>query len=205
MVRRKNVRNRETDYSRNIRVAAILALVVVIAGFLFVRMPEARPYKPRTGSEPIPVKLFDEVWQLPDEPQQRVRPKLPKPDPEGKETDPGVGRHEFNELTRSPSDLPSLEPVPFWKVEVKPAAVYLETQRYPDMARMAGIEGTVVVKVLVDTTGAVARVEMLQSSGNSLLDNAAVEAAQKCRFKPGYQSDQPVPVWVKMPFDFCLQ
>ncbi|OYD15662.1 hypothetical protein CH330_04975, partial [candidate division WOR-3 bacterium JGI_Cruoil_03_51_56] len=156
MVRRKNVRNRETDYSRNIRIAAIMALVLVTAGFLFVRMPEARPYEPRTSSETITIPLPDKLLETKEPPKPRVRPKLPIADPKGKETDPGVGKHEFNELTRSPSDLPSLEPVPFWKVEVKPAAVYLETQRYPDMARMAGIEGTVVVKVLVDTTGAVA-------------------------------------------------
>ena len=49
----------------------------------------------------------------------------------------------------------------------------------------------------IDTkTGAVAGVRMLQSTGNGLLDGAALDAYSKWRFKPG-----SVPQ-VKMPIEF---
>jgi hypothetical protein len=44
------------------------------------------------------------------------------------------------------------------------------------------------------------------TSGNTLLDQAAVEAAYKCGFTPGFQRDRPVVVRnVVLPFNFRLQ
>jgi len=73
-----------------------------------------------------------------------------------------------------------------------PAPVYR-----PEWAKQ-GLTGKGVVLVTIDTTtGKVSGVKMLQSTGNKLLDGAALEAYSQWRFKPG-----SVPQ-VKMPIEFA--
>ena len=96
------------------------------------------------------------------------------------------------------------EAVPWVKVEVKPQAVSIPVPAYPEVVRVAGIEGKTVVEALVDTDGSVAAVRVLVGSGNVLLDAAACEAAQGAKFTPARQRDKPVRVWVSMPFRFSL-
>jgi protein TonB len=61
------------------------------------------------------------------------------------------------------------------KVRVKPV--------YPDEARSAEIEGTVVVEVAIDCTGKVTSAKVLQPLGHGL-DQAALTAIQKTEFEP---------------------
>ena len=56
--------------------------------------------------------------------------------------------------------------------------------KYPVSAREQGITGTVRVKVQVTADGRAGSVSIRQSSGSSLLDQAAVEAVRKWRFVP---------------------
>lgn len=74
---------------------------------------------------------------------------------------------------------------------------------YPEMARRAQIEGTVVVKVLVGPDGRVKNAQILQSV-NPLLDKAALNAAWKWTFHPGKQRNIPVKAWMAIPFNFRL-
>ncbi len=94
--------------------------------------------------------------------------------------------------------------VPFWKLEVKPQSISIPEAEYPDQARKAGIEGTTVLRALIDTNGSVADARTFKTSGNSLLDSSALEAARKAKFRPGMQRDKPVRVWVSLPFRFRL-
>lgn len=55
---------------------------------------------------------------------------------------------------------------------------------YPSAERNAGIEGTVVIRFLIDQNGNVEDVTLINSSGNANLDNAAVSAGYKWRFSP---------------------
>lgn len=78
-----------------------------------------------------------------------------------------------------------------------PQATYTPQPVYrPEWAKQ-GLSGKGVVLVTIDPkTGTVAGVRMLQSTGNSLLDGAALDAYSKWRFKPGSVSQ------VKMPIEF---
>jgi len=98
-----------------------------------------------------------------------------------------------------------IDVVPFYKVEVKPEPVYLPNLEYPDLAKKAGIEGRVLVKMEIDIDGSVMDAQILQSSGNQNLDEVALNQARRCRFKPALQHQRPVRVWVSMPFDYRLQ
>lgn len=65
-----------------------------------------------------------------------------------------------------------------------PKYLYGSKPAYPQAARKAGWEGTVVVRVLIDTGGRVESASMRDSSGYDILDEAAVQAVKKWRFSP---------------------
>jgi TonB family protein len=66
--------------------------------------------------------------------------------------------------------------------------VHLVRPEYPEEARERGIEGKVSVLALIDTLGVVSDAEVMNASGEPVLDHAAESAVRQCRFKP-YQED----------------
>jgi TonB family protein len=88
-----------------------------------------------------------------------------------------------------------VDKVPALKFQLKPA--------YPDIARLAGIEGTVYLKLLIDEKGNVAKAKVEQGV-KDMLDNAALEAAKKAKFSPAMLNNKPVKVWVLLPVSFKL-
>ena len=76
---------------------------------------------------------------------------------------------------------------------------------YPEIAQEAGIEGTVVVQVFVDKKGRVQEAVILKGIPNSGLDEAAIVAISKIRFKPAKQGKKPVGVWISIPVNFRLK
>ena len=118
---------------------------------------------------------------------------------------PGTGGSGGTMRPGSAAGGSEIDVVPFYKVEVKPEPIYIPKMEYPDLAKKAGIEGRVIVKMEIDIDGAVMAAQILQSSGNQNLDEAALNLARRCRFKPARQHEKPVRVWVNMPFDYRLQ
>lgn len=96
-------------------------------------------------------------------------------------------------------------PDKFIKVEVQPKFIYKETPTYPRLAQQAGLEGTVWVKILVDKDGNARDAIIAKESGaNAGFEDAALEAAKKCKFSPAIQNGRPVAIWVSFPFEFKL-
>jgi len=96
-------------------------------------------------------------------------------------------------------------PDEFVPVEIYPEMIYQHQPDYPRLAKQAGITGTVWVKALVNEEGNVLKAIVAKSSGTVSLDEAAVEAAKKNKFKPGIQNGRPVKVWVTYPVEFTLE
>jgi protein TonB len=76
---------------------------------------------------------------------------------------------------------------------------------YPEIAQEAGIEGTVVVQVFVDKKGRVKDTIILKGIPNTGLDEAAISAIRKTRFRPAKQRERPVGVWISIPVNFRLK
>ncbi len=77
---------------------------------------------------------------------------------------------------------------------------------YPPMAKRAGVEGTVLVKALIDSEGRVRDVIIYKESGaNAGFEEAATQAARKTVWKPAIANGQPVAVWVTYAVKFKLQ
>jgi TonB family protein len=97
--------------------------------------------------------------------------------------------------------LPS--PDEYVAVEEMPALINLPRPEYPEIARSAGVEGVVVLKLLVGKTGDVEKV--MYVSGPEMLKESAIDAAKQAKFKPALQQHRPVAVWVQIPLEFSLQ
>jgi protein TonB len=94
-----------------------------------------------------------------------------------------------------------------------PADEFLVTQQprlksevripYPPEARKAGIEGRVVMDLLIDKTGSVRKVELVRGPGGGL-DEAAIEAVRQFEFLPAEVQGQPVAVKIRYSYIFRL-
>jgi protein TonB len=78
--------------------------------------------------------------------------------------------------------------------------------RYPETLRRAGIEGEVVVKFVVDTTGRVdmTSLEVVRATHDAFV-LAVRESIAKLRFNPSMVGDRKVPALAMMPFHFTLK
>jgi protein TonB len=81
----------------------------------------------------------------------------------------------------------------------KAVAVSAPRPEYPYEARSRHITGSGVCVVTVDTaSGSVSDASMAQSTGNPILDNSAVSAFRRWRFKPGMVSKVKIPITYTM-------
>ena len=89
------------------------------------------------------------------------------------------------------------EAIPLYKKNPPPV--------YPRKARRRGVEGVVLLEVLVDISGRVADLRVLSSSGHRVLDKAALKSVKKWRFVPARRGDESVEMWVRVPVRFELK
>ena len=76
---------------------------------------------------------------------------------------------------------------------------------YPALARRKRQEGVVVLTVFINAHGSLDKIEVKESSGFPLLDEAAVAADCKSRFRPAYVDNRPVPSKAQVPYRFKLE
>jgi periplasmic protein TonB len=74
---------------------------------------------------------------------------------------------------------------------------------YSEEARKAKFQGTVLLYIEVDPSGRAVNVRVVRSLGLGL-DEKAVEAVKKWKFKPGYKNGQPVTVQATIEVNFRL-
>lgn len=85
-------------------------------------------------------------------------------------------------------------------------AALLSVLEYPEIARKAGMEARVIIGVYVDEKGKTIKTQVLQPSGAKLgFEEAASAALMKMKWKPAYQRDRPVAVWISVPVSFKLR
>ena len=77
--------------------------------------------------------------------------------------------------------------------------------QYPRQARRRGLEGVVLLDVLIEISGRVANLRLFSSSGHPLLDRAALKAVRRWRFTPGTIGGREQEMWVTVPIRFQLK
>jgi len=80
--------------------------------------------------------------------------------------------------------------------------VYHPEPEYPPLARMARIEGTVLLEAVIGKDGAIQELKLL--SGPALLAGAALEAVRHWRYQPTLLNNEPVEVLTEISVRFTL-
>jgi protein TonB len=76
---------------------------------------------------------------------------------------------------------------------------------YPARAQERGEEGTVALRLLVGGDGATLEIRLHRSSGNRLLDEAALAAARRWEVEPPVVGGRRAAAWVEVPVRFRLE
>ena len=74
--------------------------------------------------------------------------------------------------------------------------------KYPPESRRSGEEGLVVLRVLINEIGSVAKIDIERSSGHTRLDDAACAAVKRARFKPYVENGVPRMALATIPIEF---
>ncbi|GBD32829.1 MAG: hypothetical protein KatS3mg081_2803 [Gemmatimonadales bacterium] len=90
-------------------------------------------------------------------------------------------------------------------VDEPPERISFPAPEYPRILLEAGVEGTVVLEAIIDTTGHAEPASIkVVSSTNRAFEAPAKEAMRKALFRPGRVRGQPVRVLVQMPLRFVI-
>jgi protein TonB len=137
------------------------------------------------SSDPVPPDTQVKPYEIGDE----LLPGVPGPPVSGGEPD-GEG---FDAA-----------PAPRGPVFTELKLLEFRTPAYPPRCLRLGIEGRVRVHVLVGENGKPQEVTLGRTSGDSSLDEAAMEAVRRWRFEPARRNGVPVRAWVAVPVQFKL-
>lgn len=75
---------------------------------------------------------------------------------------------------------------------------------YPRMSRRMGEQGTVVVRVFINTEGHAEKAEIRITSGYIRLDDTALDTVKRWRYVPGTRAGVPEAMWFNVPIRFVL-
>ncbi len=75
---------------------------------------------------------------------------------------------------------------------------------YPEIARVRGYEGVVLVVAEILPNGRVGNMKIRKSSGYAILDQSALEGVKPWKFEPAKKSGKPFTIWVQVPIKFVL-
>jgi len=203
--------------------STLIHLVLVLgAAFLF--------YKPKTEKRIVKFEVYENIKVVPKtlnlEPPKAERAKPAPPPPETKKVF-GVSRKalttsatdastaevksgntvakEMDDLKLDPNDADSL-PIPADEFLVTSMPVLVSEVRipYPEEAKKAGIEGPVVMDLLIDEQGKVRQVTLIKGPGFGLND-AALAAIKNFQFRPARIKEQSVAVKIRYTYRFVLE
>jgi protein TonB len=195
----------KAKYYRTLRNALLWAIVIHVGAFVLSPEFTFKPYK--LTEETFEVVDLPPQIDIPPPPKEIALPQVPVEAAEGdEETEDEMAPTTFDSF----EDMPPPPPPSggggdvFLAFDEAPQLLYFEQPDYPPLARDAGIEGTVAIKVLVDESGKVVSAQVLSSDVTPAMEKAALAAARKCKFRPAKQRTIPVKAQVMIPFQFQL-
>ena len=197
----------KAKYPIIVRLTTLLGISLVILNFLlFPRFGNTLEFE---DIEQVIIENIDipQTQQIDNTPPP-ARPSIPVPsDDEDIADDLTLDELDFDDFSNldAPPPPPSGPKVVFIPYDDPPVAMSPIRPRYPEIAQEAGIEGVVVVQAFIDEKGRVKETLILKGVPNTGLDEAAMEAIRKTRFRPAKQRERSVGVWISIPVNFRLK
>lgn len=213
IVRKRPDVSLKAKYGQVIRLGLIAALGLNIVIVLAVPRVPAQHTEIEQPSVEIETVDIPETEQF-EKPPAPKRPTVPvASDQEDIPEDITIGETTFEEFQAAAAPPPAPEAGPTMKFVAydKPPeliggmAAFKRLVKYPDIAREAGVTGTVFLKLFINKQGRVTDVVVMKGMPKTGLNEAAVEAAKKTHWKPAQQRDRAVGVWYAFPVTFQLR
>ncbi len=203
----KKTNQLQYQYPITVRLAILCGIILVTILFLvfprFLATVEFEKIK-QIEIESIDIPQTEQIDNTPPP----ARPSIPVPsDDEDIAEDLTLDELDFDDFSNldAPPPPPSGPKVKFIPYDDPPVAITPIRPVYPDIAQEAGIEGVVVVQAFIDKKGRVKETLILKGVPNTGLDEAAMEAIRKTRFRPAKQRERSVGVWISIPVNFRLK
>ena len=150
----------------------------------------------------------------PPEPEPQKQPESPTPPPPLANLDSAIGSVDIplpgvdmDSLTglgdsslKADKDLVMTDDT----VDTPPRPLRQVPMQYPPQAKARGVEGYVVVSLLIGESGDVQRVRVLESEPGGVFEEVAVEAIRGWRFEPARYQGESVRVWARQRIQFDL-
>lgn len=190
--------------------------------------PKPPPPKPKPAVKPPPIKVAEAPKPLPPPPTQAPPPPNPAPPPPtpskpvplvvgismSSTTSAGgfaapVGNTAYGKTADKATEAKEVKAysapkyTPIYQVDSAPSVLTDVKIPYPPEARRAGIEGSVTLSITVDTEGHVVAAKVLNGPGYGL-NEAALEAVKRFRFKPAIKGGEAVSTELKYTYTFLL-
>lgn len=217
MILRKNPKaSFKLNYNLVLRIGLVLSLGIIISlllGFPKFESEIKELEQPKWEPDVVEIPQIKHKFEQPPPPS---RPSIPI-ESESEDLSEDITIDETTDITQyeaweAPPAPPSEEGprirfIPYDEAP-EPIGGFIAIQRnviYPEIAREAGIEGTVVIQAFVSEFGKVTECIVLKGVPKTGLDEAAIDAIKKTRFKPAKQRDRNVGVYISIPVIFKLQ
>ncbi|BFI95048.1 MAG: energy transducer TonB [Rhodanobacter sp.] len=170
---------------------ALMHRIAAVPQVVFIEPPPPTPppppaveLKPLPHAAPVPVRV---------QPQPIARPPAATPSIASPQPAP-----------MAPPDLPAAHAGTAAPAEAT-LAYRSSPLRFPAQALRQHLQGTVLLRVLVDETGKPVQAEVEQSSGYAVLDHSAREQVMAhWRFQPATAEGHAVRAWARVPVSFVL-
>ncbi|MCZ6508691.1 MAG: energy transducer TonB [Acidobacteria bacterium] len=207
--------------AKRMRTAMVMAFILHVIlfwipfGFLKAEFAAAEPKKQK-------VYIVQQVRFKPPPPKQQQElpkpktKKVPIPDPTPDEPEPIRLEEEIEQdidlpdtdiIFDIPDGPPPIEPEGPIRVGgdvTRPVKISGPNPQYTEIARKARIQGVVIVEAIIGKDGSVRNVRILKPLPMGL-DQAAVDAVSKWKFKPATLNGKPVDVYYNLTVNFRLQ
>lgn len=190
-------------------VALSLALSTMV--FLTYRTFEVQAYEGSGGTDIIEIEEIPETHQL-KKPPPPQRPQIPiATESEDVPEDVTIMDTELDLDAPPPPPPPppgrsgKAESPIFMAWEEAPVLIKMVKPKYPEIARKAGVEGKVVMQIVVDEKGNVIEAVPVLAQPPGIFEDAAVEAIMQWKFKPARQRDKAIKVRMGQMMEFTLQ
>ena len=190
-----------------IRVTGLLSIILSI--FLFFVLPRFTGETVQEHYDQIIIEQIDipQTQQI-ERPPPPARPSIPiESEDEDLADDLTIEETDLGDFEAwdAPPPPPSGPQVRFIPYDDPPVPLTPIRPKYPEIAQEAGIEGTVFIQAFIDKKGRVTETTVVKGIPNTGLDEAAIEAIRKTRFRPAKQRERAVGVWISIPVNFKLK
>ncbi|MDP7126458.1 MAG: energy transducer TonB [Candidatus Marinimicrobia bacterium] len=190
-----------------IRATGLLSIILSIS--LFFILPRFTGETVQEHYDQIIIEQIDipQTQQI-ERPPPPARPSIPiESEDEDLADDLTIEETDLSDFEAwdAPPPPPSGPQVKFIPYDDPPVPLTPIRPKYPEIAQEAGIEGTVFIQAFIDKKGRVIETTIIKGIPNTGLDEAAIEAIRKTRFRPAKQRERAVGVWISIPVNFKLK